>query len=198
MTKSVPRISLLVQHSHKLFKTKAQYLSIILFLILPQRVRHLLFFSPAFYHLMHTLLSAVPLYCFTQSCTISHKLKWKYGFVHSAADQHFFLLSYSFYSLYFLNSFLPLIFSNKNKTKNSLEACRIITNGCCILITPLTHSLIVIITCTQLPLPSHWSRSPDSCPCSLQAPEHIQKSPYKCSHISHLQSLLTLSGRGTL
>lgn len=74
MTKSVPRISLLVQHSHKLFKTKAQCLSIVLFLILPQRLWHLLFFSPAFYHLMHTLLSAVPLYCFTQSCTISHKL----------------------------------------------------------------------------------------------------------------------------
>lgn len=62
----------------------------------------------------------------------------------------------------------------------------------------LTHSLIVIITCTQLPLPSHWSRSPDSCPCSLPAPGHIQKSPYKCSHTSHLQNLLTPTGRGTL
>lgn len=48
----------------------------------------------------------------------------------------------------------------------------------------------VIITCTQLPLPSHWSRSPGSCPCSLPAPGHIRRSPYKCSHTSHRQSLL--------
>lgn len=61
-----------------------------------------------------------------------------------------------------------------------------------------TLSLIVNITCTQLPLPSHWSRSPDSCPCSPPAPGHNQKSPYKCSHTSHLQILLTPSGRGIL
>lgn len=193
--KSVPRISLLVQHSHKLFKTKAQCLSIVLFLILPQRLWHLLFFSPAFYHLMHTLLSAVPLYCFTQSCTISHELNGNtvlctvlqisiFNFFVS-----FILCIFSFYSFYNTPSFQIKQILLRLVALSQMDAAYCSHHS-------LTRS--VIITCTQLPLPSHWSRSPDSCPCSLPAPGHIQKSPYKCSHTSHLQSLLTPTGRGTL
>ncbi len=65
----------------------------------------------------------------------------------------------------------------------------------------LTHSPLlikVILTCTRPPLPSRWSRSPGSCPCSLPAPGRSQRSPCKCSRTSHLQSLLTPSARGTL
>lgn len=62
----------------------------------------------------------------------------------------------------------------------------------------LTFAHTVVLTCTLLPLPSHWSHSPDSCPCSLPAPGHSRRSLYKYSHTSHLQGLLIPSVTGIL
>lgn len=51
----------------------------------------------------------------------------------------------------------------------------------------------VTVTCTRLPLLSRWSHSPGSCPCSLPAPGHTQKSPCRCSHTSHLHLWVPLT-----
>lgn len=110
--------------------------------------------------------------------------------MHSAAVHQCFLLQV-FISV--------LVFSGWNQCGTNENTfywgCPKGTAACC---SHTTLSLIVNITCTQLPLPSHWSRSPDSCPCSPPAPGHNRKSPYKCSHTSHLKILLTPSGRGIL
>lgn len=171
----------------------AQCLSTIHVSVLPLRSWHLLSSSPVFCHEMHTSYCISVSY-FTQSCTVSYKLNRNTIFVHSFADRCFLPKVFT----------LVLAFSGENqscltqiKTYRLCWGCSMCTNGCCML---PTHSLTdeVIITCRRPPLLSHWSRSPDSCPCSLPAPGHSQKSPYKCSHTSHLQSLLTPSGRGTL
>lgn len=56
--KKVPRISLLLQQRHKLFRTTAQCLSTVHFSFLPRRLGHLLVCSSAFCRKVHTWLNA--------------------------------------------------------------------------------------------------------------------------------------------
>lgn len=176
MTKNVPGISLLLQQRHKLFSARAQSLSTIHFTILPLRLG----------------ICSFSLQYFVMRCirhTVSARIiSLKHALFHT-----------NWIEIQFCAQCCGFVFQfwHTDVHTDSYWGCPMSTNGCCVL---RTHSLTdkVIITCTRPPLPSHWSRSPDSCPCSLPAPGHNQKSPYRRSHSSHLQSLLTPSGREIL
>lgn len=150
--------------------------------------------------ILHTVFACV----ISLSCALFHTNWTEYSSVHSAADTEGFFFKTTHHSWIVLKLLPSLVKSGlvgsaigSNKNIHLCWGRPMCTNVCCMV---LTHSLTdeVILTCTRPPLPSHWSRSPDSCPCSLPAPGHSQKSPCKCSHTSHLQSLLTPSGTGTL
>lgn len=128
------------------------------------------------------------------------QIELKHNSVHRAVHSFIFQPITAEFVFHFSPSLVKsdLISLNKNtRTLLGDAPCAHMDAAYCSHIPLLTDK--VIITCTQLPLPSRWSRSPDSCPCSLPAPGRNQKSPYKCSHTSRLHlSLLTPSGAGIL
>lgn len=141
------------------------------FLQSPSEIKSSALFSPVF-----SFKLCIYLYYCTQPYIVSNLMIWTGNVVMLQASCCFVFFPNGFYSAH-LFAFHSAGFGSSKNIQTLLQTCSIHQRWLL---------LNVTVTCTQLPLPSHWSRSPGSCPCSRPAPGHIQKSPYKCSHTSHL------------